>query len=50
MMRASSRLGHTYTPNRDPLTVVVMNRMLAGLSTRKYAGGGTLVTNESRPI
>jgi putative transposase len=25
---------------RDPLSIVVMNRMLAGVSTRKYAGVG----------
>jgi len=30
-----------YFADRDPLTVVVMNRMLAGVSTRKYAGGAS---------
>ena len=36
--------------DRDPLTVVVMNRMLAGVSTRKYAGVpvGQEVEQESR--
>ncbi len=32
--------------DRDPLTVVVMNRMLAGVSTRKYAGVGEPVGQE----
>ncbi len=32
--------------DRDPLTVVVMNRMLAGVSTRKYAGVGEPVGRE----
>ena len=31
---------YEYFADRDPLTVVVMNRMLAGVSTRKYAGVG----------
>ena len=31
---------------RDPLTVVVVNRMLAGVSTRKYAGVGEPVGEE----
>jgi putative transposase len=31
---------YEYFANRDPLTVVVMNRMLAGVSTRKYAAVG----------
>jgi putative transposase len=29
---------YEYFADRDPLTVVVMNRMLAGVSTRRYAG------------
>jgi putative transposase len=32
--------------DRDPLTVVVMNRMLAGVSTRKYASVGEPVGEE----
>ena len=32
--------------DRDPLTVVVMNRMLAGVSTRRYAGVGEPVGQE----
>jgi putative transposase len=32
--------------DRDPLTVVVMNRMLAGVSTRKYAGVGEPIGQE----
>ncbi len=32
--------------DRDPLTVVVMNRMLAGVSTRRYAGVGEPVGEE----
>ena len=31
---------YAYFADRDPLTVVVMNRMLAGVSTRKYAAVG----------
>jgi transposase-like protein len=31
---------YEYFADRDPLTVVVMNRMLAGVSTRKYASVG----------
>jgi putative transposase len=31
---------YEYFADRDPLTVVVMNRMLAGVSTRKYAAVG----------
>ena len=31
---------YEYFADRDPLTCVVMNRMLAGVSTRKYAGVG----------
>ena len=31
---------YEYFADRDPLTVVVMNRMLAGVSTRKYARVG----------
>ena len=35
-----------YFADRDPLTVVVMNRMLAGVSTRKYASVGEPVGQE----
>ena len=35
-----------YFADRDPLTVVVMNRMLAGVSTRKYASVGEPVGEE----
>ena len=35
-----------YFADRDPLTVVVMNRMLAGVSTRKYAAVGEPVGAE----
>jgi hypothetical protein len=31
---------YEYFGDRDPLTRAVMDRMLAGLSTRKYKGGG----------
>ena len=31
---------YEYFADRDPMTCVVMNRMLAGVSTRKYAGVG----------
>ena len=31
---------YEYFADRDPLTCVVMNRMLAGVSTRRYAGVG----------
>jgi len=37
---------YEYFADRDPLTVVVMNRMLAGVSTRKYAGVGEPVGQE----
>ena len=37
---------YEYFADRDPLTVVVMNRMLAGVSTRKYAGVGDPVGDE----
>jgi hypothetical protein len=37
---------YEYFADRDPLTVVVMNRMLAGVSTRKYARVGELVGEE----
>jgi transposase-like protein len=37
---------YEYFADRDPLTVVVMNRMLAGVSTRKYAGVGEPVGEE----
>jgi transposase-like protein len=37
---------YDYFADRDPLTVVVMNRMLAGVSTRKYAGVGEPVGEE----
>jgi putative transposase len=37
---------YEYFANRDPLTVVVMNRMLAGVSSRKYAGVGEPVGEE----
>jgi putative transposase len=37
---------YAYFADRDPLTVVVMNRMLAGVSTRKYAGVGEPVGEE----
>ena len=35
-----------YFADRDRLTVVVMNRMLAGVSTRRYAGVGEPVGQE----
>jgi transposase-like protein len=35
-----------YFVDRDPLTVVVMNRMLAGVSTRRYASVGEPVGEE----
>ena len=31
---------YEYFADRDPLTRAVMDRMLAGVSTRKFAGGG----------
>ena len=37
---------YDYFAERNPLTVVVMNRMLAGVSTRKYAGVGEPVGEE----
>ena len=37
-----------YFADRDPLTVVVMNRMLAGVSTRKYASVGEPVGRGGR--
>jgi transposase-like protein len=37
---------YEYFADRDPLTVVVMNRMLAGVSTRRYAGVGEPVGEE----
>ena len=37
---------YEYFADRDPLTVVVMNRMLAGVSTRKYAAVGEPVGEE----
>jgi putative transposase len=37
---------YDYFADRDPLTVAVMNRMLAGVSTRKYAGVGEPVGEE----
>ena len=37
---------YEYFADRDPLTCVVMNRMLAGVSTRKYAGVGEPVGEE----
>jgi putative transposase len=37
---------YEYFADRDPLTVVVMNRMLAGVSSRKYAGVGEPVGEE----
>jgi len=37
---------YEYFADRDPLTVVVMNRMLAGVSTRKYARVGDPVGEE----
>jgi len=37
---------YDYFADRDRLTVVVMNRMLAGVSTRKYAGVGEPVGEE----
>ena len=37
---------YEYFADRDPLTVVVMNRMLAGVSTRKYASVGEPVGEE----
>jgi putative transposase len=37
---------YEYFADRDPLAVVVMNRMLAGVSTRKYAGVGEPVGEE----
>ena len=43
---------YQYFADRDPLTVVVMNRMLAGVSTRRYAGVaepvGEAIERESR--
>jgi putative transposase len=37
---------YEYFADRDPLTVVVMNRMLAGMSTRRYASVGEPVGQE----
>jgi putative transposase len=37
---------YEYFADRDPLTVVVMNRMLAGVSARKYASVGEPVGDE----
>jgi putative transposase len=37
---------YEYFADRDPLTVVVMNRMLAGVSTRRYARVGEPVGEE----
>jgi putative transposase len=37
---------YEYFAGRDPLTVVVMNRMLAGVSSRKYASVGEPVGEE----
>jgi transposase-like protein len=37
---------YEYFADRDPLTVVVMNRMLAGVSTRRYARVGDPVGEE----
>jgi transposase-like protein len=37
---------YEYFADRDPLTVVVMNRMLAGVSARKYASVGEPVGEE----
>ncbi len=37
---------YKYFADRDPLTVVVMNRMLAGVSTRKYAAVGEPIGEE----
>jgi transposase-like protein len=37
---------YEYFADRDPLTVVVMNRMLAGVSTRRYASVGEPVGEE----
>jgi putative transposase len=37
---------YEYFADRDPLTVVVMNRMLAGVSSRKYASVGEPVGEE----
>ena len=37
---------YEYFADRDPLTVVVMNRMLAGVSTRQYAAVGEPVGEE----
>jgi putative transposase len=37
---------YEYFADRDPLTCVVMNRMLAGVSTRRYAGVGEPVGEE----
>ncbi len=37
---------YEYFADRDPLTVVVMDRMLAGVSTRRYAGVGEPVGEE----
>jgi putative transposase len=35
-----------YFADRDPLTCVVMNRMLAGVSTRRYVGVGEPIGEE----
>ena len=37
---------YEYFADRDPLTRAVMDRMLAGVSTRKYAGVGEPVGEE----
>jgi len=36
MTRASCRSSYVYFADRDPLTRAVMDRMLAGVSTRKF--------------
>ncbi len=40
---------YEYFADRDPLTRAVMDRMLAGVSTRKFAGVGEPVELGSRP-
>jgi putative transposase len=39
---------YEYFADRDPLTCVVMDRMLAGVSTRMYASVGESIEQESR--
>ena len=43
---AASARTYEYFADRDPLTRAVMDRMLAGVSTRKYAGVGEPVGEE----